>query len=69
MTVLQQQYKVATSHTDLPPSPRPIVVEIPLGVQTIAVADTYQAMTSDRSYRKGQGQDTALTELKCCAGS
>lgn len=43
--------------------------EIPLGARIIAVADTYQAMTSDRPYRKGLGQDIALTELKRCAGS
>jgi len=43
--------------------------EIPLGARIIAVADTYQAMTSDRPYRKGLGQDIALTELKRCVGS
>lgn len=43
--------------------------KIPLGARIIAVADTYQAMTSDRPYRKGLTPDHALTELRRCAGS
>ncbi len=43
--------------------------EIPLGARIIALADTYQAMTSDRPYRKGLAPEIALAELKRCAGS
>ncbi|MGM0607358.1 MAG: TIGR00282 family metallophosphoesterase [Candidatus Muiribacteriota bacterium] len=38
--------------------------EIPLGSRMIAVADTFDAMTSDRAYRKGLPWEVALEELK-----
>ncbi len=34
----------------------------------IAVADTYDAMTTDRPYRKALSMQTAIDELKKCAG-
>ena len=37
--------------------------EIPLGARLFAVADTLDAMTSDRSYRKGPGFDAAQKEV------
>ena len=37
--------------------------EIPLGSRIIAIADTYDAMTSDRPYRKGLGHDAAVQEI------
>jgi HD-GYP domain-containing protein (c-di-GMP phosphodiesterase class II) len=37
--------------------------EIPLGARIIAVADAWDAMTSDRPYRKALSQDVALGEL------
>ena len=43
--------------------------EIPLESRIIAVADTYDAITSDRSYRKGRTHDEAIAELKRVAGS
>ena len=43
--------------------------EIPLESRIIAVADTYDAITSDRSYRKGKPHDEAIEELKRVAGS
>lgn len=43
--------------------------EIPLESRIIAVADTYDAITSDRSYRKGRTHDEAIEELKRVAGS
>ncbi|MGD9579945.1 MAG: HD domain-containing phosphohydrolase [Vampirovibrionia bacterium] len=43
--------------------------EIPLPARILAVADTYDAMTSDRSYRKGLPHDVALEEIKRCAGT
>ncbi|KJR48445.1 HD-GYP domain [Desulfosporosinus sp. I2] len=39
-------------------------IEIPLESRIIAVADTYDAITSDRSYRKGSTHDEAIAELK-----
>jgi HD-GYP domain-containing protein (c-di-GMP phosphodiesterase class II) len=37
--------------------------EIPLGARLFSVADTLDAMTSDRSYRKGPGYEAARTEI------
>lgn len=42
---------------------------IPLGARIIAVADTIDAMTSDRPYRKGMPREQALEEIKRCSGS
>lgn len=36
---------------------------IPLGARFIAIADTYDAMTSDRPYRKGLSHDDAVQEI------
>lgn len=41
---------------------------IPLGARIILVADAYDAMTSDRPYRKAIGHQRAIQELKKCAG-
>jgi len=42
---------------------------IPLGARIIAVADTFDAMTSDRPYRKGLPVEVAIDEIKRCSGS
>ena len=42
---------------------------IPLLARIIAVADTYDAMTSDRAYRKALQHSVAVNEVKRCAGS
>ena len=36
---------------------------IPLGARTIAVADVYDAMTSDRPYRRALSHEVAVSEL------
>lgn len=43
--------------------------EIPLIARIIAVADTFDAMTTDRPYRKGLTNEVALQELQNKAGS
>ncbi|MEK6777168.1 MAG: HD domain-containing phosphohydrolase [bacterium] len=43
--------------------------EIPLLARIMAVADTYDAMTSDRPYRKGPGHEIALKEIRRCSGT
>jgi diguanylate cyclase (GGDEF)-like protein len=43
--------------------------EIPLGARIIFVADAYDAMTSERVYRKPLSSREALGELDRCAGS
>jgi diguanylate cyclase (GGDEF)-like protein len=43
--------------------------QIPLRARIIAVADTFEAMTADRPYRKKVDPETALAEIERCAGS
>ncbi|HEX4383195.1 MAG TPA: HD domain-containing phosphohydrolase, partial [Myxococcales bacterium] len=43
--------------------------EIVLGARLFAVADTYDAITSDRPYRKAQPHAAAVTEMKRVAGT
>jgi diguanylate cyclase (GGDEF)-like protein/putative nucleotidyltransferase with HDIG domain len=43
--------------------------EIPLEARILAVADAYEAMTSDRVYREGIGAQAARRELERCSGS
>ncbi len=42
---------------------------IPLGARIIAFADTIDAMTTDRPYRKGMGPDEVRAELLRCRGT
>ncbi|MBP2627111.1 MAG: domain S-box/diguanylate cyclase protein [Firmicutes bacterium] len=41
---------------------------IPLECRILAIADAYDAMTSDRPYRKAMNHELAVAELKRCAG-
>jgi putative nucleotidyltransferase with HDIG domain len=43
--------------------------QIPLGARIFAVADTMDAITSDRPYRKGNSFAAARVEIKRCAGT
>jgi HD-GYP domain-containing protein (c-di-GMP phosphodiesterase class II) len=43
--------------------------EIPLASRVIAVADAFDAMTTDRPYRPRLSDETAATEIEHCAGS
>lgn len=42
---------------------------IPLGARIFALADTFDAMTSDRPYRKGLPPSTAIAEIERCRGT
>jgi HD-GYP domain-containing protein (c-di-GMP phosphodiesterase class II) len=44
-------------------------VEIPIGARIVAVADTYDAMTTDRPYRKALPKETAFQEISKCSGT
>lgn len=44
-------------------------IEIPEEARIIAVADTFDAMTSDRQYRKSLGFQRAMEELERCKGT
>jgi putative nucleotidyltransferase with HDIG domain len=43
--------------------------EIPLSAHFLVVADSYDAMTSDRSYRRGLPPDVALAEIEAGSGT
>jgi HD-GYP domain-containing protein (c-di-GMP phosphodiesterase class II) len=43
--------------------------EIPIEARIITICDSFSAMTTDRSYRKGMSDAEALDELRRCAGS
>ena len=42
---------------------------IPFAARVIAIADTYDAMTSTRSYRKALSHEIAIEEIEKCAGT
>lgn len=43
--------------------------EIPLMARILAVADAFDAMTSDRPYRRMKSKEEAVTEISRCSGS
>ena len=43
-------------------------MEIPLGARIVAVADAFEAMTSDRPYRPAMSLDKAFDEVARCSG-
>jgi two-component system, cell cycle response regulator len=43
--------------------------EIPLGARIVAVCDAFDAMTSDRSYRRAMSAEAAVAELRAASGS
>ncbi|MFC2021277.1 CHASE2 domain-containing protein [Chloroflexota bacterium] len=42
--------------------------DIPLGARLLAVADSFDSMTSDRSYRLARSTEDAIEELQKCSG-
>ena len=63
---------VQTHHAWFGGSPRdpglPTGHHIPLRARVLSIADAYDAMTTDRVYRKGRARDEAFAELRRCAG-
>lgn len=43
--------------------------DIPIAARIVSIADAYDAMVSDRCYRKGRSHEEAVAELKRCAGA
>ncbi len=43
--------------------------DIPLGARLLAVADAFDSMTSNRSYRAAMSTEDALSELHKCCGT
>ena len=57
-------------HFDGSGYPRGLVgQQIPIGARIFAVADTLDAITSDRPYRKARSFDTAREEVLRCSGT
>jgi HD-GYP domain-containing protein (c-di-GMP phosphodiesterase class II) len=42
--------------------------KIPLGARIVAVADAYDALTTNRPYRNGRCHEEAMAEIRRCAG-
>ncbi len=42
---------------------------LPLGARILAIADAYDSMVTNRSYRKARSRDEAFAELRRCAGT
>ena len=51
------------------PDPKKRGEKISIGARIIAVADAYDAMTSDRPYRKAMSHAEAIAELNRCSGT
>lgn len=47
----------------------PVGEEIPVGARLLTIADSYDAIVSDRVYRKGRSHEEAIAELRRCAGT
>jgi diguanylate cyclase (GGDEF)-like protein/putative nucleotidyltransferase with HDIG domain len=43
--------------------------QIPLGSRIVSIADAYDTITSDRTYKKGRAAEEAMAELERCAGT
>lgn len=43
--------------------------EIPFGARLVAIADAFDTITSDRTYKKARTSEDALSELQRCAGA
>jgi diguanylate cyclase (GGDEF)-like protein/PAS domain S-box-containing protein len=63
---------VKTHHAWFNGNPRdaslPKRFDIPVGARILTIADAFDAMVSDRVYRKGRPQEEAFAELRRCAG-
>jgi diguanylate cyclase (GGDEF)-like protein/PAS domain S-box-containing protein/putative nucleotidyltransferase with HDIG domain len=57
-------YGDGSRHPDLPTGE-----DIPVGARILSICDAYDAIISDRVYRKGRSQDEAFAELRRCAGT
>ena len=70
---LQVPAKIVLSHQerwDGSGYPRHLAGEaIPLGARIFAIADAFDAITSDRPYRKGAGVEEAREEIRSCSGT
>jgi diguanylate cyclase (GGDEF)-like protein/putative nucleotidyltransferase with HDIG domain/PAS domain S-box-containing protein len=47
----------------------PIGSDIPLGARILSICDAFDAMVSDRVYRRGRSEEEAFKELRRCSGT
>ena len=63
---------IRTHHAWFAGDPRmphmPCEEDIPVGARILSISDAYDAMVSDRVYRRGRSRDDAIKELRRCAG-
>ena len=70
--LVTMQAWIASSHEHFDGSGYPCALageDIPQAARILLVADAFDAMTSDRSYRRALSIDAALTELRTNAGA
>jgi len=68
LTTIVGNYRVLFAGNPGEPN-RPKGTSIPLGARILSIADAYDSMVSDRSYRKGRSPQDAYEELRRCAGT
>jgi putative nucleotidyltransferase with HDIG domain len=72
-SVLKEVVPIVSSHHKYFMNPlegdKKQLTKIPLGARVIAVADAFDAMTTDRPYRKGMPPWTAMEEILKSAGT
>ncbi|OHB74921.1 MAG: hypothetical protein A2W31_13470 [Planctomycetes bacterium RBG_16_64_10] len=66
-TIIESHHGWYGGHPDKPDLPTGR--QIPLSARVLTIADAFDAMTSDRVYRKGRNQAEAFAELRRCAGT
>lgn len=64
--VRYHHYRFDGSNT---PAGGPVGYDIPIGARIVCIVDAYDAMVSNRVYRKGRPAEAAFEELHRCAGS
>lgn len=64
--VRYHHYRFDGSNT---PPGQPVRGDIPIGARIVCIVDAYDAMTSNRVYRKGRKPEEAFEELRRCAGT
>jgi len=68
LTAIVENYQIHYGVTPEGRAGTPIGDQIPVGARILAIADAYDSMTTDRSYRKGVSPAEAFAELRKCAG-
>ena len=64
--IVRYHHATYTGSPDTPHFPKGD--DIPIGARIVTIADAYDAMVSDRVYRKGRPVEEAFEELRRCAG-